>query len=374
MPHCQPLQTIDGLTIEGGGDITVSGNNLYKVILNVGNLTLETLTVTNGKCTSCSGGGITNTGSITILNSTVSNNKDYGIYNESTGTVTITDSTISGNSTPGYGGGVSNIGVLIVTNSILTGNSAPSSAGGGAIYSQGTLTITNSTFTNNTAGRGSIYNDGTATITNSTFSSNSATANGGGISNNGTVTVTNSTFSGNTATYGGGIFNSTGTATVTNSTFSGNSIIGGIGGGINNTGGTLSITNSTFSGNTTDVDYAGAIFSDGTLHLKNTILANSGFSGDCYNGGTIATDINNLIEVNGYVGNNLCGTPALTSDPQLGALADNGGPTQTHALLLSSPALGAGANTVCDDNPGPNNLDQRGVTRPQSGNCDIGAL
>lgn len=64
----------------------------------------------------------------------------------------------------------------------------------------------------------------------------------------------------------------------------------------------------------------------------------------------------------------------------LGPLADNGGPTQTHALLPGSPAIDYGDNSYCDDNPGANNLDQRGVIRPVDGDgvpgavCDTGAF
>jgi uncharacterized repeat protein (TIGR02543 family) len=62
------------------------------------------------------------------------------------------------------------------------------------------------------------------------------------------------------------------------------------------------------------------------------------------------------------------------ADPKLGALGNYGGDTQTIPLLSGSPAIDAGNDAVCDDNPGPNNLDQRGVTRPQGAGCDIGAF
>jgi hypothetical protein len=110
---------------------------------------------------------------------------------------------------------------------------------------------------------------------------------------------------------------------------------------------------------------------DGGLHvdshvtnLVNTIIANSTSGGDC--SGTLATNTNNLIE------DGSC-SPMLSGDPNLGPLADNGGPTQTFALLANSPAIDAGHDNTCDDNPGPNNLDQRGVTRPNGAHCDIGS-
>jgi len=62
----------------------------------------------------------------------------------------------------------------------------------------------------------------------------------------------------------------------------------------------------------------------------------------------------------------------LSGDPNLGSLADNGGPTQTFALLTGSSAINAGDSTTCVASP-VSNLDQRGVTRPQGAQCDIGA-
>jgi CSLREA domain-containing protein len=136
---------------------------------------------------------------------------------------------------------------------IAHGNSSGGrGGGGGGIFNQGTLIVTNSSFSGNSANigdlGGGIFNEGTLIVTNSTFAGNSA-ANGGGIDNTaGTLTVTNSTFSGNSAVVAGGIDNAAGTVTVTNSTFASNSA--DTGGGIeNDLLGTLTVTNSTFSGN-----------------------------------------------------------------------------------------------------------------------------
>ena len=245
-----------------------------------------------------------------------------------------------------------NISGVTIANGKITGT-------GGGIYNySGTLTVTNSTFSDNSATYGGgIYNEGTLTVTNSTFSGNSATY-GGGIYNQGTLTVTNSTFSGNTANTGGGIYNY-GTLTVTNSTFSGNAAT--YGGGIYNQG-TLTVTNSTFSGNAATT--YGGIYNQGTLNYANTIIANS-TGGDCNNSATIGTNTNNLVE------DGTC-SPTLSGDPMLGALANNGGSTQTFALLSGSPAIDAGNNTVCAASP-VSGLDQRGVTRPQGAACDIGS-
>jgi hypothetical protein len=178
------------------------------------------------------------------------------------------------------------------------------------------------------------------TLINSTLNNNAA-LNGGGIENyDATLSVTNSTFYGNTASsWGGGIENNSG-LTVINSTFSHNSSTKG-GGGIDNYG------------------------SAGFLNLSNTILANSLAGGDCLDTATMGTNLNNIVEDGGC-------SAALTGDPALGPLADNGGFTQTMSLLPGSPAIDAGLDAICAVVP-VNNLDQRGETRPQGAHCDIGA-
>ncbi len=126
------------------------------------------------------------------------------------------------------------------------------------------------------------------------------------------------------------------------------------------------VRNSTISGNSSP--FGGGIVNgaDGTLHLWNSIVADSLGGVDCINDGTIATNINNLIE------DGTC-SPAVTGDPQLSPLADNGGSTQTMALENGSPAIDAGDNATCQA------TDQRGIARPIDGDgdgtavCDIGA-
>jgi len=297
----------------------------YRVfeVASTGNLTLDGVTVRHGRCAgSCNsypsnGGGILNDdGTLTVINSTLSGNSagGGGIYN-SNGTLTVTDSTLSGNSANVLGGGIANdFGTLTVTNSTLSGNSAHS---GGGIYNHGGSTIvTNSTLSGNSAdgGGGGIYNNGgRLSVTNSTLSGNSAGDSGGGIYNSGTLTVTNSTLSGNSATPsffggGGGIYNS-GTLTVTNSTLSGNSsttpLIPGGGGEVYNSG---SITANAFN-----------VFGHGG---QSNADAFSGFSPG-------ASDFN---------ATSSAGNVALASILNT-TLANNGGPTETHALVAGSPAI-----------------------------------
>ncbi|WP_448337659.1 beta strand repeat-containing protein [Chloroflexus aurantiacus] len=390
------------LTIDGGGNITISGGGSVQVlVVDPGaNLTLQGVTITGGYSFSFGGGiqnsgtlsvinstffanaalygaGIDNTGTLTITNSTFSNNAAStagGIYNA--GTLTITNSSFSNNAATTSGGGISNDtnGTLTITNSTLSNNTADYGAG---IYNDtnGTLTITNSTLSNNIASNsgGGMYNSGTLTITNSTFSTNQTGAfDGGGIYNQGALTIANSTFSNNTATNGGGIYNAN-ALTVTNSTFAGNAVSSSGGGIYNDTVGTLAITNSTFSHN--GAPNGGGIGSTGTLMLNNTIIANS-IGGDCR--GSVASADHNLIE---NTGTNACNLTngvngnIIGQDPNLGTLT---GTPAYFPLNTDSPAIDKGSNAICTAAP-VNNQSQNGVTRPQDGNgdssatCDIGA-
>jgi hypothetical protein len=293
-----------------------------------------------------------------------------------TGTATIVDTLFSENiADVGDGGAIYNDGgTLTIMNSTLSGNASYCCDGGG-ILNLGSLLITGSALISNTSEfiGGGIANNGTLTVTDTTLRGNWASFRGGGISSSDMAVVTGSTFDGNWVsqmdsfnTGGGGIYNG-GTLTLTNSTLSGNwvSELGeGWGGGISNDG-TLMIFNSTLNNNWAE-DGGGGIRSTATLHLSNTIIANSPVGGDCLNTGSIGTNIANLIE------DGSC-SPAFSGDPLLGPLQDNGGPTWTHALLELSPALDVGNAAVCALPP-VNGLDQRGITRPQGPGCDIGAF
>ncbi len=251
---------------------------------------------------------------------------------------------------------------------------APASSGGG-IYNTGTATVTNSTISSNSAqdNGGGIYNTfGPLTVTNSTLSGNSVASEGGGIFSFGIATVTNSTLSGNSADLGGGIFNSTGgTLTVTNSTLSGNSA--NVSGGIhNNFGGWLTVTRSLVSGNS-----AGA--GDEVLNNNGTITvdANNVFG---HSGQTNAGALSGFTPGASDVTATSDGTDATAlTDILETTLADNGGPTETHALVAGSPAIDLGPTAACDAAP-VNGLDQRGEPRNVDGNgvasaneCDAGA-
>jgi hypothetical protein len=348
-------------TIDGGSQnlITISGGNSVGVFsVNTGvNFTVQNLTIANGYITGggddVGGGGIDNSGILTITNSTFSRNiavsgpTDYdnsdggGILNRAGGTVTITNCTFienSANDGDADGGGISNRsgGTVTITNSTFTSNSAGGRDGGG-IANRGTLSVTNSTFAWNSAdyGGGGIANRGTLSVTNSTFANNRATTGGGGgIStiDGGTLMISNSTLSGNRANYGGGIANAPYP-----------------GGGIDNNG-TIAATNNIFSGNSAD---------------------DSMNDGNCY--GRV-TDAGHNIADDGSCG--FSGTSLANTNPLLDSagLANNGGSTQTIAIEPNSPAVNAGDESVCAAPP-VNNLDQRGFVRPGTGatRCSIGA-
>ncbi|NEN89403.1 MAG: DUF4347 domain-containing protein [Okeania sp. SIO3H1] len=244
--------------IDAGGETGI-GDRVFHVLENAA-LQLENIEITGGFVTGNSGGGIYNSGTVSINNSTISGNLENfliygggGIHN--TGTANISNSTISDNSAF-YGGGIQNTGTATISDSAISGNFSNTS-GGGILNRYGIVSISNSNISGNSADfdGGGIYSSGTANISNSTISGNER----GGISLLGTANISNSTISGNSM---GGINNS-GTANISNSTISGNS-----NGGINNSG-TANISNSTISGNSTGIN------NSGTANISNSTISNN---------------------------------------------------------------------------------------------------
>ena len=242
---------------------------------------------------------------------------------------------------------------------------------------QGDL-ITGSTVNGNGTGSVFVVNSGiTATLSQVTITNGTAQAatsfDGGGIFNQGILTLFGVTVNGNQAPgtgVGGGICN-VGTLTVINSTISGNtSAVSGGGLANQTTNSTATVVNSTINGNS--APQAGGVFNSGavTLNLTNTIISGSlGGGGDCVNsGGTIGTNDRNLVQ------DGSC-SPAVSGDPLLGPLGNNGGPTFTQALLVGSPAKDAGDDTVLGD-PLALTTDQRGSGFPRlaCAHVDIGAF
>ena len=330
------------LSVDGTGHaIVVDGNKVSRVFdITAGTVSFKHLTIQNGKASN--GGGIWNSG-----------------------TLMLTDSTISGNAAITAGGGILSNRPLTVKDSTISGNSADL---GGGLYSATTLKITNSTISGNSAtdNGGGIYNfGGTLTLTDSTISGNSAYIAGGIFHKIGDLTLTNSTVSGNTASIAGGIDNEY-NMTIINSTIAGNTAT--VTGGIDNEY-SMTIINSTIAGNSA-TNTGGGIFSGGVLQIKNSILAgNTG--GNCF---TPILDGGHNLDSGTSCGFSAAYDSLPGTDPKLGALADNGGSTQTMALGSGSPALDTGDDSVCNDATTVNKLDQRGMARPQGAHCDMGAF
>ncbi len=375
----------------GGGIETTTGTI---VTITGGTLSNNNTGVAPAAANPGNGGGLHVSGSATvdISNGVVADNvaasEGGGLWNGS-GTMTITNmaivrNTASGASADQGGGGVFNAGGTVdIFNSNISDNVADGTSGsGGGILNDasGTVTVTQSTISGNTANRaggGIEATAGSSTfVDESTISANDAGAapgNGGGvhISGAGAVDITNTTISGNTANEGGGLWNSgVGTLTLTNSTVSGNSATGSDGGGIFNTdGGSITTDSVTITLNDASTGVgSGVAGGTGGVILENTIVAQNPGAGTEENlSGTIDSLDFNLIgdaddgTLTGFTVNTIFGGDAL-----LLALANNGGLTETHLPAAGSPAIGFGTTVQT--------LDQRGATRPQGGQDDIGAV
>jgi hypothetical protein len=357
--YTEILNTSEDLTIIGAGreNTILDGNQAGRVLGNSGQLMVQNLTIRNGLSTQIYGGGVYNTGALTLSNTLIiSNSSGLGGGINNRGILLLQNSAVISNSSTGSAGGIYNNhtepdpGVITITNSLIAENEGNS---GGGVYNRfGSLTIVDSTIRDNTAdqpgiGGGGIYAiGGTAVLSATTVHSNETVAGGGGIVINQAIfTITNSTISNNSAVIYGGIYIQADSQTT--------------------------ILNSTIAYNQkTSTGGAGGIFnpSTATIHWKNSIVANNdGYQ--CQASGTWVSDGHNLSS------DNRCGfnQPSDLPDtaPLLAPLADYGGPTPIHALLPGSPAI--------DTGDGCPPTDQRGVSRPVDGDndgtavCDIGS-
>jgi uncharacterized repeat protein (TIGR01451 family) len=318
------------LTIQG------PGANLLTIArsTNAGTPAFRVFTTTAGFTVNISG--------LTVSNGFVASGNDGGgIFNQNSTTLTLTNVKVSGNSTADAG--LSRAGF------------------GGGIYNKGTLNLIGSTVNGNVTGKGITDGSGSG-------------GNGGGIYNSsGVLTIIDSTISGNatgngaqpgsTSVHdgdGGGIYNALGTLALINSTVSSNTTstgssqsFGGHGAGVyNQTGGTMSLTSCTVVNNIASGGFGGSagggIYSGSSpASLGNTIVANNVATNSPDLFGSYDSQDYNLIKdptgatISGATTHNITG-----QDPNLGPLANNGGLTQTHALLTGSPALDAGSNAL----------------------------
>jgi hypothetical protein len=290
----------------------------------------------------------------------------------------------------GFGGGISSGGPLTLTRSTISGNTGTDLGGGLSLVGISTLSMTDSTVSGNTA-----------------VSSGTSSTNGGGIyaSNSGNVTLTRSTVSGNTAGgstasgsgQGGGVYADGTNVKLENTTVSGNlaqngaqSGADGYGGGIYSNGATYTLANSTIADNTAGVSGTGASGRGGGVYgttgssttLRNTIVAGNTANITANFAANPTSQGYNLIgdADPGFLFNQP-GDQTGVSNPGLEPLADNGGPTKTHALQSGSPAIDAGNPAAPGGGvPACEATDQRGETRPADGDgdstatCDIGAF
>jgi CSLREA domain-containing protein len=370
----------NGVGDPGGGIVNDSDMVLTDVLVNAnassldgggiwsgGVLHVTDSTVVDNHATGGSGGGIGNSfgGRLTVERSSIARNTAArdggGIFNSALfslrGSVTIMSSTLSGNRADGCGGGgaLFSRGNALLDQVVVDGNVA-GCQGGGVTNAGGTLDVVDSTLARNRAGSGGgMANAGTANVVRSTFAGNQATfAFGGAILGGGTLTVVNSTLSGNTASQSGGAIRARfARLAIASTTIADNSVVGP---GVIGFG---------------DPDGGGLFLEEGAIvDLVNTVL-----DGNTRIGGAASNCAGTVPPVS--LGHNLedastCGLAEsgdLSSiDALLAPLADNGGPTETHALLPASPARDAGDDAQCPS------TDQRGVARPQGAACDTGAF
>jgi hypothetical protein len=280
------------------------------------------------------------------------------------------------------GGAIANSGTLSISNAtfdhdVAGGPASSSVSQGGAIYSAGTLTVADSTFTDNAAGGaggaatgsgigegGAIFSDGPSTLTvrGSTFARNAAGGDAGsgqdsGEGDGGAIAIVGSS-----------------SLMLADSTLTQNKAGGSDGGvfldGLGEGGAVFSDAMATLQSDTIDANVLGpaqgasgaGVFNQGTLTVAGTIVSGNTGAGNCN-----AAVTSSSFSLEGPAGQTSCGFDRPSADPLLGALADNGGPTETQSLGAGSPAIGAVASAGdCLA------TDQRGALRPQGG-CDAGA-
>jgi CSLREA domain-containing protein len=405
LPNLASNVTITG---PGSSQLTVNRNSGgdYRILSTTsGTIVVSGLTITNGKAPDggnnqpgTDGGGILNSTTLTLTDVIVTANRAGNGGFDLAG------------SRGGQGGGIFNGGTLTITNCAVTANFAGNGSNtgvsglgghGGGIYSSGPLTVTNSDMSSNTTGAGNgispsgsgggIYSSSSLTLTSVTINNNSVGAaspggvggDGGGIyiSGNTSSSLTNCTVSGNhtglpaggTSGVGGGVGISGATVSISNSTISNNTSASGA---IAIPGGTVIINNSTISGNHSNGAAINSTFNNSLLllnnctvalndssgidspnpnlaHIRNTIVASNNAAGSSDLTGGVVSLGHNLIgksdgtnSVSNGVNGDQVGTSGSPIDPHLSALANNGGPTQTHALLSNSTAIDAGDDCV----------------------------
>jgi hypothetical protein len=346
-----------GIAGPGPGQLTITGNDLVRPLhIDVDvPVDISGLTITHGCGGVCSseGGGIVNQGMLTLTDVAVTRSmaastaaamsnfaEGGGIQNEGGSTLSLLRTSVSGNTVMASGatsqngangGGIMNRGTLLIDRSTVSGNHAIGVATGGA--------------TTNVAG-GGLDTNAPVAAARSTISGNTVSGTGG---------VTNSSSGGGIAAYNSAAV----TISLDRTTVNGNSVVGDVGnaqaGGVQGFGSNFTVSSSTISGNSA-LSSANLTLGATSKTFKNTIISNP-LGGGLNCSSATATSLGFNIE-----DGSSCGFGQSTdhpdTDPMLAALADNGGPTMTMALLAGSPAIDQGLSTPLET------TDQRVLARP----------
>ena len=421
------LAAHSGMDIRGPGSdlLKISGQNstqvfyLYDVTHTTTGVAISGLTLAdaNGASTFVDWNINLTLDDVAIIDSTV-NDSALTVIGGGWGaaSLTITNSKFSGNtktvSNAFHGAAVdatAGTSDVSIANTTFSNNVAQQGNGGALnLQNSGNVTITGSTFTGNTVQRGNpgggaieVENHGNFTMTNSTVSNNTATTQrGGGIffaSSGGigkSITIANSTFSGNSSATGAGAlyFRTNSDVAINNSTITGNTTGGGGGGIMVTSVASIAVNQSTITANTSTSSNANSaggggillspryLISSDPVVFSGTILSGntSGVAGRAdfglyHNSLTIRSNSSLLGSIDSRTTINGTGNVSSTN-PNLGALANNGGLTKTMAPNVGSPAIDAGPNTVASFTG--NGFDQRGTPslRVSGGRADIGAF
>ncbi|HEV7670440.1 MAG TPA: choice-of-anchor Q domain-containing protein [Thermoanaerobaculia bacterium] len=363
------LDITDSVTIQGPGatSISVSGNSASRVFYLYNPASLLDVTISG----------------ITIDSGSDGFGAGIVDFDEN---LTLDGVTLRNNTASISGGGMAVTGgdmTLTIRNSRITGNIAAGSGGGIYVASAAAVSVENSTIANNTASYvgGGVYSYlpyGPVDFDQTTISGNTTAGPGGGVEfffSYGSSSFTGSTVSGNSGIAGGGVFFylPVEPLTVENCTVSGNQATGGDGGGIylySLYSGASELRHTTIAGNTAAGSGGGVILVNGAVPMNHMILGDNTAGADPdLSGGTFDLSYSLVEAPGGAVINNVVGN-VLNQDPQLGALANNGGTTETQLPAGTSPAVDAGDPAFAP----PPTTDQRGLPRVANGRIDMGSV
>jgi predicted outer membrane repeat protein len=361
----EPTAILDAEHLDRVAEIYASGKtvNLINLVIQNGQVTDE-----NGAGIYCYSSTTLSLDHVIVRNNNLlrqaQNGRDGGGIYSSNCTLSINNSTISGNSSAGWGGGLSiRDGTASVNNTLITSNAIAGDHGysGGGLSFSGAIglfdkvTVSNNTSVNGGAGMFvNVTSTGSFTMQNSTVSGNTAENSGGGLLLYNAAKIVNSTFSNNQAASGGAVY-LTGTTV----------------GGITTNQGKLTLNHVTIADNSHSSVANIQFGAQGSqLIPRNSILSlPAGSAGkNCAGNVNIQSPDHNISSDISCWWLEIGGTDMFNTDALLGPLQDNGGPTQTRALLKGSPAI----NYSLDPGAGDPTQDQRGFL--YNGRPDVGAF